>query len=129
VLAYPDFPSNLIEFLAKFERAVVEGNIEAISPSFKDGVLAYGTKSIVNYNKTSLISNQWERIWGKCKSWEVLSVDSCLLSKSGGYLAFRWERVNLDESITLGRATLVFELDDQQELLVVHSHFSENPAG
>jgi ketosteroid isomerase-like protein len=129
VLAYPDFPPKLIDFLATFERAVAEGKIEEVSPSFKDDVLAFGTKSIVNFNKTSLISNQWERIWGKCKSWEVLSVDSAQLSQNSGYLAFRWERVNMDGTVVLGRATLVFELDDQQELLVVHSHFSENPEG
>lgn len=127
--SYPNFPPKLIDFLLKFERAVVEGDIEAISPSFKDDVLSYGATSIVNYNKTTLINNQWSRIWGKCKSWQVLSVDSCRLSQNGGYLAFCWERVNMDESITLGRATLLFELDNHQELLVVHSHFSKNPAG
>lgn len=124
----PSVPQKLIDFLAKFQRAVVEGDVDSVAPRFKEDVLSYGTKTIINHNKTSLISNQWARIWGKCKSWQVLSVDAYQLSENGGFLAFSWERVNLDESVSLGRATLVFELDAQKEILVLHSHFSENPA-
>lgn len=127
MLAYPQYPPHLINFLSEFEKAVFSGDIESIAPYFKEDVISYGTRTIVNFNKTSLIGNQWGRIWGKCKSWQVTSLDSARLIDSGGYLTFRWERVNLDETTTLGRSTLVFEIDDNQSLKVAHSHFSENP--
>ena len=117
--------STLLQaFLGDFSRAVTSGDIGAMRPHFDSEVLSYGTRAIMCEGIEDLVSKQWIQIWGKCKSWKIISVDAMNLSSDLAFVAFRWSRVSLDGSGQSGRATLTFRFVGTR-LVVLHSHFSE----
>jgi len=113
-------------FLDNFTRAVISGDVDSMRPHFSNEVLSYGTRAVVCRTIEDLVSEQWSRIWGKCLSWEIYSVDTLRTESTGGYVAFRWKRVSIESDEQTGRASLVFEFVGEN-LVVLHSHFSESP--
>lgn len=116
----------LEQFLANFSRAVMSGDVGSMQPHFDKKVLSFGTRALVCETLDDLVTNQWMRIWGKCESWEIYSVDAMNLDSELAFVAFRWRRVSLSGGEQTGRATLVFSFLETR-LVVSHSHFSESP--
>jgi hypothetical protein len=116
----------LEQFLANFSRAVMSGDVDSMRPHFENKVISFGTRALVCETLDDLVANQWMRIWGKCQSWEISSVDAVKLDSELAFVAFRWRRVSLSGGERTGRATLVFSFLETR-LVVSHSHFSESP--
>jgi hypothetical protein len=66
----------LQQFLENFSRAVMSGDVGSMLPHFDKKVLSFGTRVVVCETLDDLVTNQWMRIWGKCESWEIYSVDA-----------------------------------------------------
>ena len=112
-------------FLYDFSAAVVSGDINSTLKHFDKNVLSFGTRAVVCCNLEELVSEQWSKIWGKCKTWEISSIDALDANSALGFVAFRWKRVSLEGSEQTGRSTLVFKITETT-VCVLHSHFSED---
>jgi hypothetical protein len=112
--------------LENFSRAVISGDVESMRQHFSSDVVSYGTRALVCLTIEELVSEQWSRIWGKCLSWEIYSIDTLVVESASGYVAFRWNRVSIQGEVQTGRATLIYEFVGET-LVVLHSHFSESP--
>jgi hypothetical protein len=117
--------SLLQAFLIDFSRAVMSGDVDSMRKHFDANVLSYGTRANVCETIDDLVTNQWMRIWGKCRSWEIYSVDAYNLNSESSFIAFRWRRVSVEGVEQTGRATLAFCFVEER-LMVLHSHFSES---
>jgi ketosteroid isomerase-like protein len=120
---------KITKWLSDFSSSIRGRDFVSASKLHVDDAVMFGTKVIYSRCLSEYSKNQWEKIWNSSRDFEFTEVLIERIEPGLAFCATLWKNqtyINGIEKERFGRATFVFRLEGD-ELLCIHSHFSESP--